>query len=79
MPQLPKDPVMLLSFTNTQLRDNFSNLSDFCKAFMISEADISEALKKIDYEYDSRINQFIWKMRLFLYSSLIYYFNFQVP
>ena len=59
MPQLPKDPVMLLSFTNTQLRDNFSNLSDFCKAFMISEADISEALKKIDYEYDSRINQFI--------------------
>lgn len=59
MPQLPKDPVMLLSFTNTQLRDNFSSLSDFCKAFMISEADISEALKKIDYEYDSRINQFI--------------------
>ena len=27
MAQLPKDPVMLLSFTNTQLRDFYPNLS----------------------------------------------------
>ena len=35
MAQLPKDPVMLLSFTNTQLRDFYPNLSEFCKAFMV--------------------------------------------
>lgn len=59
MPQLPKDPVMLLSFTNTQLRDHYRNLTEFCKAYIVQESDIIEALKKIDYEYDERVNQFI--------------------
>ena len=59
MPQLPKDPVILLSFTNTQLRDNYSNLTEFCKAYIVEENDIVEKLKTINYEYDSGINQFI--------------------
>ena len=29
---LPKDPVILLSFVNTQLRDFYENLDDFCSA-----------------------------------------------
>ena len=52
MAQLPKDPVMLLSFTNT-------NLSEFCKAFMVDETEIVQTLKGIDYEYDTTRNQFI--------------------
>ncbi len=59
MPQLPKDPVMLLSFTNTQLRDNYKSLHDFCKAYIVEENYIVEKLKAINYEYDSRTNQFI--------------------
>ncbi len=59
MPQLPKDPVMLLSFTNTQLRDNFPNLTEFCKAYIVDECYIIDKLKGINYEYDSRTNQFI--------------------
>lgn len=58
MSQLPKDPVMLLSFTNTQLRDHYKNLTEFCKAFMIEETYIIQSLNSIDYEYDSRTNQF---------------------
>lgn len=59
MPQLPKDPVMLLSFTNTQLRDHYSNLTEFCKAYIVEEKDIINTLKSIDYEYDRTVNQFI--------------------
>ena len=40
MTTLPKDPVMLLSFTNMQLRDNYSSLDEFCKSFMIDKKDI---------------------------------------
>ena len=58
MQSLPKDPVMLLSFTNTQLRDHYPSLSDFCKAYLIDEGEILAKLKIINYEYDSTLNQF---------------------
>ena len=44
---LPKDPVMLLSFVNTQLRDNYSNLEELAAAYMIDSETIEEQLKKI--------------------------------
>lgn len=59
MPQLPKDPVILLSFTNTQLRDHYKSLTEFCRAYIVNEKELVESLKSIDYEYDSQINQFI--------------------
>ncbi len=59
MNNLPKDPVMLLSFTNTQLRDNFSNLEEFCKAYIVNQDDIVTTLRNIDYEYDKNVNQFV--------------------
>lgn len=59
MPQLPKDPVMLLSFTNTQLRDHYSSLTEFCKAYIVDEHIITEKLRSIDYEYDKNENRFI--------------------
>lgn len=59
MPQLPKDPVILLSFTNTQLRDHYQSLTEFCRAYIVNEKELVETLKSIDYEYDGQINQFI--------------------
>ncbi len=59
MPQLPKDPVILLSFTNTQLRDNYSSLTELSKAYMVEECYFIDKLKAINYEYDGGINQFI--------------------
>lgn len=56
--QLPKDPVMLLSFTNTQLRDTFESLDAFCINFQVKKEDLVEKLKTIDYEYDPKTNQF---------------------
>ena len=56
---MPKDPVMLLSYVNTQLRDNYNSLDDFCKAFDIKESDLKYKLMLIDYEYDIKSNQFV--------------------
>ncbi len=55
---LPKDPVMLLSFVNTQLRDNYKSLTDFCKAFDIKEGEITDKLNLLDYHYNAGENQF---------------------
>lgn len=56
---LPKDPMILLSFVNTQLRDNYNNLEEFCSVYEISKEELTETLKNIDYEYDKAQNQFI--------------------
>lgn len=56
---LPKDPVMLLSFVNTQLRDHYSTLEEFCSVYNVQKEDITETLKSIDYEYEQGQNQFV--------------------
>ena len=43
---MPKDPVMLLSFVNTQLRDNYSTLSELAAAYMVDEKEITDKLVK---------------------------------
>lgn len=55
---MPKDPVMLLSFLNTQLRDNYASLDELCAALGENKNEILEKLKSIHYEYDSRLNAF---------------------
>lgn len=56
---IPNDPVILLSYINTNLRDFYPNLTDLCKTLDINEEDLISKLKLIDYEYDSSKNQFI--------------------
>lgn len=56
---LPKDPMILLSFVNTQLRDNYDNLEEFCSVYEVSKENLIETLKNIDYEYDKTQNQFV--------------------
>lgn len=57
--RLPKDPVMLLSVINTELRDNYSTLDDLCVSLNVSKEAITEKLGMIDYEYDETENQFV--------------------
>lgn len=56
---LPKNPVMLLSVVNTNLRDFYDNLDEFCLAKDVKREDIISILQKIGYKYDDKINQFI--------------------
>ena len=44
---LPKDPIMFLSYVNTQLRDNYSNIDDFCSAFNITKEEVFTKLEGI--------------------------------
>ena len=43
MNTLPKDPVMLLSFVNTQLRDHYPSLEEFAAAYQVDAAGIISA------------------------------------
>ncbi len=58
MNKAPKDPVMLLSFINTKLRDEYRSLTLLCDDMSLSERTVTESLKKIDYTYDENSNQF---------------------
>ncbi len=55
---IPKDPVMLLSYINTQLRDFYSTLDDLCASLMISKEELEEKLNAIDYFYNEVSNRF---------------------
>ena len=60
MPQtLPKDPVILLSFVNTELRDHYTSLDKFCHAHGADRAALEQKLGDIDYCYDAATTQFI--------------------
>ena len=52
---------MLLSYLNTQLRDNYSSLDALIGGLGITKEELDEAIKKleaIDYRYDDALNQF---------------------
>ena len=55
---LPKDPMILLSFVNTKLRDEFTDLEEFCKEEDISIASLKEQLESIGFQYNETIRQF---------------------
>lgn len=59
MGNLPKDPVMLLSYVNTQLRDFYPSMEAFCAAFDIEKEEIDQKLRQIDYQYDEKNNQYV--------------------
>lgn len=56
---IPKDPVMLLSFLNLKLRDEYRSLDDLCKSLCIDETEITAKMKTIGYDYSKDHNQFI--------------------
>ena len=56
---IPKDPVMLLSYVNMQLRDQYFSLEELCKSLQLDETELREQLASIDYQYDEVSNQFV--------------------
>lgn len=59
MSNLPNDPIILLSYINTQLRDNFSSLDELCQSLGVEKADIEAKLNTIDYSYNPALNKFV--------------------
>ena len=57
--KLPNDPMILLSYINTQLRDLYPNLEDLCKSLGVEQQGIIDKLGMIDYKYNTELNKFI--------------------
>ena len=56
---LPNDPMILLSYINTKLRDNYKSLDALCDDLQADKLKIEEKLKSIDYSYDASLNRFV--------------------
>ncbi len=56
---IPNNPMMLLSFTNTKLRDEYKSLVDMCYDLEVEEQDIVEKLSMIGYNYNQDLNRFV--------------------
>ena len=56
---IPNDPMILLSFVNTKLRDFHPSLEDLCKSLQLDPQEITRKLSGIGYEYDAQLNRFV--------------------
>ncbi len=56
---IPRDPIILVGYVNTKLRDHFSTLEEFCQTYDIEEEELRSTLLSVDYQYDETINQFV--------------------
>lgn len=56
---IPKDPVILLSYLNTQLRDFYPSLDELCLTLDVDRHSVEEKLAAIDYHYDEVQNRFL--------------------
>ena len=55
---LPQDPYILLSFVNTKLRDEYSDLDALCDGLDADKAELTDRLAGAGYAYDLETNQF---------------------
>ncbi|MBD5341391.1 MAG: DUF4250 domain-containing protein [Bacteroides sp.] len=53
-----KDPFMLYSAVNMKLRDQYSNLDDYCKSEGMDKEELIATLKNAGFDYMPEINQF---------------------
>lgn len=55
---LPNDPIILLSYINTQLRDKYPSLDELCADLEADKAAITAKLEAVGYSYDPQQNRF---------------------
>lgn len=56
---IPKDPVMLLSFINMKLRDFYPSLDELCADLNLNVNKVSEKLASAGFNYDEKLNRFV--------------------
>ncbi|WP_294149099.1 DUF4250 domain-containing protein [uncultured Clostridium sp.] len=58
MKKIPQDPIMCLSFINTQLRDYYSSLESLCDDLAVDRQELEKKLAEAGYCYDKGQNRF---------------------
>lgn len=56
---IPQDPIILLSYVNTKLRDQYPTLDDLCGGLDIEQEELVRKLETVNYRYSAEHNQFI--------------------
>jgi len=56
---IPNDPMMLLSFINTKLRDDYKDFATLCYELELEESAITDKLASIGYSYSQKLNRFV--------------------
>ena len=56
---IPQEPVILLSYINTQLRDFYPSLKELARSLDVSEQEIKDKLATINYTYKKSKNRFV--------------------
>ena len=56
---IPKDPVMLVSFLNLKLRDCYASFDALCEDLELNKEETIEKVASIDYHYMPQHNQFL--------------------
>ena len=56
---LPNDPMILLSYLNTKLRDYYPALDALCDDLQEDRTAIEEKLNSVDYAYSEELNRFV--------------------
>lgn len=56
---IPKDPVMLLSFINMKLRDFYPSLDELCADLNLNVNEVSEKLASAGFNYNEKLNRFV--------------------
>ena len=55
---LPKDPMMLLSYVNTKLRDDYPSLDALCEELDLDRASLEATLAAVGFSYVEEQNRF---------------------
>ena len=58
MAEYPKDPAMLISWTNMKLRDFYGSLDELCDDLEIDRNEIESKLNAAGFEYNKELNKF---------------------
>ena len=56
---LPNDPMILLSYINTKLRDDYPSLDALCDDLQADKAEIEQKLGAMEYTYNAELNRFV--------------------
>ncbi len=59
MEQLPNDVMILFSYINTKLRDEYSSLDALCDDLDVDRNLLVERLAQAGFEYDANLNKFL--------------------
>ena len=56
---LPQDPIILLSYVNTKLRDEYNSLDELCAFLEANREELVRRLEAVGYTYDEDKNRFL--------------------